>query len=302
MRLLQSSPDGSFRLQRVDADDPPPYAILSHCWNEGQEVTYQELESGAGTEKTGFEKIRFCCDRAAADGLEYCWIDTCCIDKENNVELSTAINCMFKWYQRSSRCYVYLSDVSVSPDIVDTSTLKGTWTNAFCKSRWFTRGWTLQELIAPTTVEFFSKERKHLGTKASLEQEIFASTNIPVEVLRGDRPTATFSVEERMRWAAQRITTVKEDKVYCLLGLFGVFLPLIYGEGEEYATQRLKDEIQRRQEGAVREQQVHDLPSEYENHRTYNLEFQRINGMQLSGHCLYHAMRILLDGTTNFDN
>lgn len=269
MRLLQRSPSGGFHLQQVDTDHPPAYAILSHCWLDDQEVTYEELESGAGTGKTGYDKLRFCCDRAAADGLEYSWIDTCCIDKSKSNELSTAINSMYKWYQRASRCYVYLHDVSVPEADINSPIPKGSWKDAFRKSRWFTRGWTLQELIAPATVDFFSREQKHLGTKVSLEQEIYAVTSIPVEVLRGERPTASFTVKERMSWANGRTTTFKEDKVYCLLGLFGVFLPLIYGEGEEYATQRLKEEIQRRQERTVID--MSDLPGKDRLHRTSHL-------------------------------
>jgi hypothetical protein len=262
MRLLQSLPGGELQLQDFDADDTPPYAILSHCWT-GQEVTYQELKHGTGTNKTGFAKLRFCCERAAADGLEYSWVGTCCIDKSDNVELSTAINSMFRWYQRASRCYVYLHDVCAPETDLDSSTVKEKWSDVFCRSRWFTRGWTLQELIAPATVDFFSKEQRHIGTKVSLEEEIHSVTKIPVEVLRGERPTATFSVEERMSWAASRKTSVKEDKVYCLLGLFGVFLPLIYGEGVEYATARLKEEIQKRQQGTGHEQ-TQDLPGTQE--------------------------------------
>lgn len=247
MRLLQRLPGGDFELTSFDDDHPPPYAILSHTWAKGQEVTYNELVAGAGRDKTGFDKIRFCGERAAADGLQYFWVDTCCINKSTSDELSTAINSMFYWYQRASKCYVYLSDVSLPEEVPDTQAFPITWCQAFRQSRWFTRGWTLQELLAPASVEFFSKEGKRLGSKITLEQEIYQTTKIPIRVLRG-QSLAEFSVEERMSWAATRITTLKEDKVYCLLGIFGVFLPLIYGEGEAYATLRLKEEIQKRQE------------------------------------------------------
>lgn len=248
MRLLQRLPGGSFELTSFDDDCPPPYAILSHTWTEGQEVTYHELKAGAGRDKTGWDKIRFCGERAAADRLQYFWVDTCCIDKSTSDELNTVINSMFRWYQRASKCYVYLSDVSVPEQVTDAVAFQITWADAFRRSRWFTRGWTLQELIAPASVEFFSREGKRLGSKISLEQEIRKITKIPVSALRR-QSLAEFSVEERMSWAASRATTVKEDRVYCLLGIFGVFLPLIYGEGEAYATKRLREEIQKRQEG-----------------------------------------------------
>jgi hypothetical protein len=106
----------------------------------------------------------------------------------------------------------------------------------------------LQELLAPAIVEFFSMDGKRLGSRISLEQEIHEITKIPIGVLRGQSLT-DFDVEERMSWAAKRTTTLKEDKVYCLLGIFGVFLSLIYGEGEAYATLRLREEIQKRKDG-----------------------------------------------------
>ncbi|KAF2621980.1 kinesin light chain 1 [Macroventuria anomochaeta] len=248
MRLLKRSPSGGFGLVSLSCGDPPPYAILSHTWKEGQEVTYNELVAGTGKDKTGYAKIRFCSKRAAEDGLEYCWVDTCCIDKSTSDELSTAINSMFRWYQRASKCYVYLSDVSVPDEIADAEAFPITWQEAFRRSRWFTRGWTLQELLAPSSVEFFCKQGKRLGSKVSLEQEIHEITKIPFAALRG-QSLAEFSIEDRMSWAARRTTALKEDKVYCLLGIFGVFLSLIYGEGEAYATLRLKEEIQKRQEG-----------------------------------------------------
>ena len=257
MRLLKCLPGGDFELISFNDDDPPLYAILSHSWTEGQEVTYNELVAGTGKDKTGYAKICFCGGRAAADGLQYFWVDTCCIDKSTSDELSTAINSMFRWYQRASKCYVYLSDVFVPEEVTDAEAFRIMWEEAFRRSRWFMRGWTLQELLAPATVEFFSKEGKRLGSRISLEQEIHEITKIPIRVLRGKSLTE-FSVEERMTWAAKRTTTLKEDKVYCLLGIFGVFLSLIYGEGEAYATLRLRDEIQRWQEGRGTES-LHEL-------------------------------------------
>jgi hypothetical protein len=248
MRLLEYLPSGDFNLVSFNDEDRPPYAILSHTWTEGQEVTYNDLVTGTGKDKTGYDKIRFCGGRAAADDLQYFWVDTCCIDKSSSNELNTAINSMFRWYQRASKCYVYLSDVVVPEEVTDAEAFRITWAEAFRRSRWFTRGWTLQELLAPPYVEFFSKNSKRLGSRISLEQEIHEITKITIEALRG-QSLAGFSVEERMSWAAQRTTTWKEDKVYCLLGIFEVFLSLIYGEGEAYATLRLREEIERRQKG-----------------------------------------------------
>ena len=247
MRLLSCTANDDFELTSFDDESPPPYAILSHTWADSQkEVTYDELVAGVGKDKPGYAKLRFCGERAAADGLKYFWVDTCCINKATNQELDTAINSMFRWYQRAAKCYVFLSDVAVPSSVANPQLYPITWESAFRNSRWFTRGWTLQELVAPANVEFFSKEGKLLGSKISLEQEVHETTQIPLEVLRGWR-LPKISVDERMSlvmsWVVNRKTTIKEDKAYCLLGIFGVFMPLIYGEGEDHAFLRLKEEV-----------------------------------------------------------
>jgi hypothetical protein len=128
-----------------------------------QEVTYDEFITGKGENKAGYDKIRFCGARAAKDDLKHYWIDTCCIDKSNNNELSTALNSMFRWYQRATKCYVYLSDVHVADKVTDIQAFSRPWEDAFRRSRWFTRGWILQELLAPAIVEFFTANGKRLG-------------------------------------------------------------------------------------------------------------------------------------------
>jgi hypothetical protein len=246
MRLLHYDEHGELGIISFDESAIPPYAILSHTWGaDMEEVTFADLVTGAGKAKRGYEKILVCGQQAQQDGLQYFWVDTCCINKSTNDELSTAINSMFRWYQRAHKCYVYLSDVYVPDEVRDTGVFRISWQEAFRRSRWFTRGWTLQELLAPASVEFFSVQGKRLGSRISLEQEIHGITKVPIGALRGQQHLSEFTVLERMSWAADRQTTHKEDKAYCLLGIFGVFLPLIYGEGEEHAFQRLRDEIQR---------------------------------------------------------
>lgn len=241
MRLLESTHSGRFRLKQF-ARDIPPYAILSHTWGrcEEDEVTYADLQSSTGNNKPGYKKLEFCSEQVKADGLYYFWVDTCCINKSDNSELTEAINSMFKWYQNSARCYVYLSDVSVR-----TQDGKINYTgreSSFCNSRWFTRGWTLQELLAPQIVEFFSSECVRLGNKNSLKQEIAKITGITIDALEG-RSLLDFSVEDRMLWIKNRQTIKEEDMAYCLLGIFNIFLPLIYGEGRQHAMGRLRGEI-----------------------------------------------------------
>jgi len=243
MRLLERNSAGEILLTKFFIDNPPPYAILSHTWGtEEDEVSLNDLADGTGKNKLGYDKIRFCGDQAWRDGLRFFWVDTCCIDKPNNTELQEAINSMFRWYRDAAKCYVYLADVSIPTIDADDNSGQPPWESAFRKSRWFTRGWTLQELIAPTSVDFFSKEGVCLGNRTSLEQLIHDITGIPLQALRGS-PLSDFSVSERMLWIGKRETTRKEDKAYSLLGIFDVQMPLIYGEGERSSFRRLREEI-----------------------------------------------------------
>ena len=250
MRLLEHNSASEFSLTKnFVGDDIPRYAILSHTWGaDTEEVTFEDLIDGTGTGKPGYDKIRFCGEQARRDGLQYSWVDTCCIDKSDSTELSEAINSMFRWYRNAAKCYVYLSDVSRHAFDANDKFNQLPWESAFRKSKWFTRGWTLQELIAPASVEFFSKEGEQLGNKKSLERHVHEITGIPLRALRGS-PLSDFSVTERMLWAEKRETTRKEDKAYSLLGIFDVHMPLIYGEPREKALRRLREEIDKASKG-----------------------------------------------------
>ena len=152
MRLLKLN-DGKLSLTGDLQDSIPPYAILSHTWGDDEdEVHFDDLIHSSYEEKAGFTKIQFCGEQAKRDKLEFFWVDTCCINKANHTELSEAITSMFRWYRNAAKCYVYLSDVSIRDE--DDDHTKWTSKTAFQNSRWFTRGWTLQELIAPASVEF----------------------------------------------------------------------------------------------------------------------------------------------------
>ena len=260
MRLLKRDNAGEFNLTEdiVDDNEIPPYAILSHTWKEGEEVTFQELIDGTGKGKPGYEKIRFCGEQANYDGLQYFWVDTCCINKSNNAELSEAINSMFRWYRGASRCYVYLSDVSSTIFDANNQLSELPFESSFRTSRWFTRGWTLQELLAPNLVEFFSREGDRLGGKTTLERQVHEITGIAVSALRG-APLSQFSVNERLLWAENRQTTRKEDSAYSLLGIFDIYMPLIYGEGAENAFKRLQEEIDKPSKGECKTLVCHPL-------------------------------------------
>ncbi|KAH8744604.1 hypothetical protein F5883DRAFT_21603 [Diaporthe sp. PMI_573] len=247
MRLLRHGDTGeiSFTKDLVGDDPIPPYAILSHTWQEGEEVTFKDLTDGTGRDKAGYNKIWFCGQQAECDGLHYFWVDTCCIDKSNSGELREALNSMFRWYQNAEKCYVYLSDVSTAKRKASDGVSESSWEPAFRVSRWFTRGWTLQELLAPGSVEFFSQEWKKLGDKRLLMQQVHKITGIPESALQG-APLSQFSINERLSWIENRQTKLEEDRAYSLLGILSVYIPPLYGEGMARAFKRLMDEIDKR--------------------------------------------------------
>jgi hypothetical protein len=251
MRLLERKPDGELVMHEfVGKDDTiPPYAILSHTWGpDNEEVTFQDVEAGAGQGKAGYRKIEFCAEKAWADGLRFFWIDTCCINKWSHSELVEAITLMFRWYKNAARCYAYLLDVSIKGHGGGEQLSRYPWELAFRRSRWFTRGWTIQELIAPARVKFFTVEGEPLGEKSTLGTMINEVTGISKKALEGDA-MCNFSIEERMSWAEKRSTQREEDMVYSLLGIFDVSMPVIYGEGRERASRRFKREINDSLEG-----------------------------------------------------
>ncbi|MBE3043806.1 HET domain-containing protein [Candidatus Bathyarchaeota archaeon] len=238
--------------------DVPPYAILSHTWGE-EEVVFQDMEKGTESASTlkGFAKIRGCCEQAVRDGYEWAWVDTCCIDKTSSSELSEAINSMYQWYKLSAICYVYVEDVEAGSNALPTApasvlgiqppdAARMSLSYNFSHSRWFKRGWTLQELIAPRCLEFYDRNWVEIGTKSSLASELRRITGIRAEVLAGG-PMTRCCMAERMSWAANRETTKVEDRAYSLLGIFDVNMPLLYGEGPR-AFIRLQEEILMRHE------------------------------------------------------
>lgn len=233
MRLINTSDLG---FEEFELTSAPPYAILSHTW-VGAETSYQDVcnDRTAGR-KTQYTKLIEGCCAAKKHGFKYFWIDTCCIDKTNHVELSEAINSMFKWYRHAGICLAYLADVS--PIAADAIRLK----SDLAKSKWFGRGWTLQELIAPAEVEFLASDWSTLTTKTESCATLAAITGIPSEYLLG-KQIGEASVAMRMSWASERVTTKAEDIAYCLMGIFDLHMPLLYGEGEVRAFRRLQQEI-----------------------------------------------------------
>ena len=179
--------------------------------------------SGTGHDEGGFQKIKFCGGEARHDGLLYFWVDTCCINKQKKAELRHSINSMFRWYRYASRCCVYLMNVSTRKRKASDQSSEHTWNLSFRESRWFTRGWPLQELLAPAWIESFSLEGKRLGDKSSLQKQICKATKISHSALQA-RSLFQFHIDERTRWIDHRDTGQEEDKAYSSPGIFGVYL------------------------------------------------------------------------------
>jgi hypothetical protein len=244
MRLLYIADDGRLTLtEYLIGDRIPPYAILSHSWQEGQEVTFDDLETINNVrelrevDKNGYRKIMCCAQQAKVDELDYVWVDTCCIDKSSSSELQEAINSMFNWYKRAAKCYVYLSDTPAGGPILGEEIR-----SRLQSCRWFTRGWTLQELIAAKDVTFFDRDWEFIGSKEELVRTIAVITGIDELALSHGCDLHELSIAKRLSWAARRQTTRIEDQAYCLLGLLDINMTLIYGEGKK-AFRRLQDEL-----------------------------------------------------------
>ncbi|KAK0701410.1 hypothetical protein B0T21DRAFT_378898 [Apiosordaria backusii] len=216
----------SYSLGQVPVSMPSAYALIFlsvsylainiHSPSGGQVLLKQK--------QPGYSKIEKTFLLARKHGLQHAWVDTCCIDKTSSAELAEAINSMYAWYARATVCFVYLSDL-------DPVAAQNNLEEALPKCRWFTRGWTLQELIAPKHVIFFDKAWNERGTKAGLSGLLSNITGIPEELLKGETSLEHYSVARRMSWASRRETTREEDTAYCLLGIFNVNMSLIYGEG-----------------------------------------------------------------------
>ena len=252
MRLLNiqgSSP----KLENAGERPKVPYIILSHTWLDPdpsgyqKEILFDDLYNRKEWTKkpAGAAKVTGACEAARRwfeqskmrdpemQAIDHLWIDSCCIDQKHPVELSAAINSMYRWYQKAEVCLVYLSDVKRpegrAPDL--------------SKSKWFQRGWTLQELVASKTLEFYDVDWQPLGNDTALRDHLSSITGIDRAILAHKKNVSNVSIEQRMSWASGRETRLDEDKAYCLMGLFGVQMPTLYGEGLESAFRRLQEEI-----------------------------------------------------------
>ena len=210
-------------------DPPKRYAIISHRWGEeSEEVLFTDIgdPERAQNKEMGYYKVHGACTQARRDALDYVWLDTCCVDRRNHVELTEVINSMYRWYRESTVCYAYLHDVSDPTE--------------FTKSDWFTRGWTLQELIVPRFLRFFTKNWKFIGTREDLIVPIAQCTGISPNILRTGEIPPSVSISQKMVWMSKRETSKEEDRVYSMLGILGVSMVPIYGVGCAVAFEDLQ--------------------------------------------------------------
>lgn len=230
MRLINTK---TLALQDFNETEIPQYCILSHTWGQ-DEVLYQDFKQpDVAKRKAAYSKIQGCCEKVLHKGIDWAWIDTACIDKSSSAELSEAINSMYTWYKKAYICFAYLADVSQFPEARFNESLRN--------SRWFTRGWTLQEMLAPDHLILCDRNWNEIGTKNDLSGMLSEISGIDRAYLLGE-DLASASIAKRMSWVASRKTTRTEDIAYCLLGIFDVNMPLLYGEGPK-AFIRLQEEI-----------------------------------------------------------
>ncbi|KAI6913803.1 hypothetical protein KC318_g3884 [Hortaea werneckii] len=292
------------------AKTAPPYAILSHTW-EDDEVLFKDMDDlEKAKAKSGWQKIEYICRQALEDGLQWAWVDTCCIDKSSSAELSEAINSMFKWHECSTVCYVYLCDVTMTAALRDDAPTVSEWLEradrrapvgptissfgrysietlwrfhvgdfrtviyeimfgikndhegytrpcneldislidtlgAFSTAKWWSRGWTLQELLAPRNLVFMDQHWQQIARLSELVVTVSTISSVDVEVLLKTAPLKSRCIAERLSWASKRSTTREEDTAYALLGIFDANMPLLYGERSR-AFERLQEVISQR--------------------------------------------------------
>ena len=238
IRLIDTT---TLRMKVFTGDKIPDYAILSHTWEDDSEVSFLEMNqistmpAHPAKQNSGYQKIVATCQKAQRHGVSYAWVDTCCIDKSSSAELSEAVNSMFKWYRDAKVCYAFLADLRP----------ESSYTTAMRDCRYWTRGWTLQELLAPKDLRFYDSAWNFVGTKTNMQSTVRRITRISSSALEDCKNLVDIPLACRMSWASKRSTTRNEDMAYCLLGIFDVNMPLLYGEGHK-AFIRLQEEIIRK--------------------------------------------------------
>lgn len=264
MRLLNVT---TLTFAEFHSPDIPKYAIASHRWSAGTEATLKSIQEKTDTQSFGYKKVKGFADYMKSNiaDLQWLWIDTCCIDQKSSAELQEAINSMFRWYRDAEVCLAFLYDVSTGDDL-----------SGFERSNWFERGWTLQELLAPSTVIFLAKEWQLIGHKGRgdcgrsgilmqtgklLDERVASITRIPEAILHDYSESHNLSPEGKLEWAKHRQTTREEDQSYCLLGILGVSMNIRYGDGGEQTRNRLLKKLRPQTNNVVSHNSASDTKS-----------------------------------------
>jgi hypothetical protein len=256
-------------------------------------VTYQDVQDSTRTDSAGYLKIKALTDYVVRHfpSIKWFWIDTCCINKQDRDELQRSLISMFDWYREAEVCLAWLQDVE---------------SEAFAQSVWWTRGWTLQELLAPRTVIFLSQTWQLIGNKGvadsehkyvaeagpNLEQVIADRTGIPSRVLHDFEQSRDLSIEERLSWMDGRTTTVEEDMTYALFGILDVFMPALYGERDSRAKRRLRAAVQQASDRTKMLLSWMSAPNPYEDHEAARLQREDGTGAWLLRHPAYLAWKL----------
>ena len=218
------------------------YAIMSHCWcaaGSVGEMQFRELDEATFEtvrdlrNRPGYQKIVESCLLTHKEGLEWLWVDTCCIMRESETELSEAVNSMYQWYRNSEICFAYLHDVKFPLPPEPNTEMFPTSSSL---PQWFSCSWTLQELLGARVIRFFDQDWHLIGDKDKLAPKLADITGIPADILTNGLPhpddPCRPSAAQIMSWAADRKATTREDRAYALMGIFEVHMPTKYGEHE----------------------------------------------------------------------
>ncbi|KAG2136886.1 hypothetical protein BD769DRAFT_1664433 [Suillus cothurnatus] len=217
------------------------YVMLSHRWGKNEPLLHDIQGSVVYKLKAagGLVKLQSFCKLARHAGYHWAWVDTCCIDQNNHVELQKSLTSTFAWYHHSALTVVYLSDVPPSAK-----------SGALAKSEWNTRGWTVPEFLAPKAVLFYQQDwtlylddhSPNHKESVKIMDELEDATGIDAHALVAFQPGMK-DARQKLQWVSTRVTTVPEDIAYSLFGIFGIHLPILYGENAQNALRRLLQEI-----------------------------------------------------------
>ncbi|OAX35521.1 hypothetical protein K503DRAFT_364265 [Rhizopogon vinicolor AM-OR11-026] len=241
--LSSTMKHGDLRMERIKQAVEMYFrcVMLSHRWEENEPLLHNIQDKNVYElhALSGIAKSQSFCKTARDAGYRWAWIDTCCIDQTNNVEVQQSVNSMFLWYRHAALTIIYLSDVPRSSK-----------SGALAMSIWNKRGWTVQEFLAPKVVLFYQHDwTLYLDDRSpnhkdcpAIMRELGDATGIDAQALGAFYPGMR-GARDKLQWVSRRVTTLQEDVAYSLFGIFDVHLAVIYGEKKHNALGRLLQEV-----------------------------------------------------------